>query len=845
MKRLALVFCLVFLVGCASTPTPPATDTSQPTSTPTATLQPTSVPTDTPQPTSTPTATTEPTATPTPAPTPLPTPTTYTGLWEPLPGGENLLQHASWETLGQLQEGTLEIEATDSYATVYNENDLYLNVTGNFGVVATIESAAGDTVFLTLYGALPQGEWWQKIRRLDVGLDPHNKQIVVNYWDGTDATPKLAGYFPVDGLSNQVELRVRRVYEQIIIIANGGEIARLDEVDLVPEGRVYLGANVMPNSKLIMHELGLETELGQTKNIEIVSLTANYTPADPSLRSLAQARGLAIGAAVAAGPLRGEQAYADALSHEFNILTTENAMKFEPIHPQRDLYNFGDADAIVEFAQMHDMLVHGHTLVWHQQQPSWINAGEWTRDELMEVLREHIMTVVGRYKGRVAVWDVVNEGLADSGNLRQTIWYRVIGPDYIDLAFQWAHEADPDALLIYNDYGVRDINRKSDGMYELVKGMVERGVPIHGVGFQMHLSAGSIAREKSTLENMQRFADLGLDVHITELDARIQGDPTTSNLTSQAKTYREVMQACLAADNCAAFIMWGFTDRHSWIPAWKPGFGHALIFDDLYQPKPAYNALQEALTESFSGEQETDQGTEPLVTCEDYERIIVGDYMLNNNVWNKGDRTDYTQCVFAQSNTSPTTMGWRWDWPGTGGQVQAYPEIMFGDSPWDDEPPTGPLPLPVSECDLVVTYDASLQAEGTWNLAFEMWLTSDPSPAEQNITDEVMIWVDVNGLAPGGPLNGTAELDGVEYRVYVARGHGDESGGSSATWSYIAFVTRDPMLSGTLKMKSFLDYLLEKGIIEKDRYVASLELGNEVVSGKGELVLSKYEVTLP
>ena len=236
---------------------------------------------------------------------------------------------------------------------------------------------------------------------------------------------------------------------------------------------------------------------------------------------------------------------------------------------------------------------------------------------------------------------------------------------------------------------------------------------------------------------------------------------------------------------------------------------------------------------------------EPIVACEDYERLAVGDYVLNNNVWNKGERTDYTQCVFAQGDASPAKMGWHWNWPGTGGQIQAYPEVMYGDSPWDDEPPTGALPLPVDECELVVTYDASLEASGRWNVALEMWLTSDRLPAEENITDEVMIWVDAEGLSPGSRIYDTVTIDGARYRVFYRRGHGDASGGSSARWSYIAFLSEERMLAGTLNMGRFLDYLLEKEVIDPDRYVASLELGTEVASGEGEFTLSTYEIVIP
>jgi hypothetical protein len=235
----------------------------------------------------------------------------------------------------------------------------------------------------------------------------------------------------------------------------------------------------------------------------------------------------------------------------------------------------------------------------------------------------------------------------------------------------------------------------------------------------------------------------------------------------------------------------------------------------------------------------------PFSTCEDYERIEVGEYILNNNVWNKGDRTDYTQCVFAQSDMPPTAIGWRWDWPGDAREIQAYPEVMYGDSPWDAGPPTGGLPLPVGARDLLVTYTASIKATGKWNVALEMWLTSDPSPAEQNITDEVMIWVDRGDLMPGPLVYDIVAFDGITYTVHIAPGHGDASSGSAATWNYIAFVTRKPLLSGTLNMGDFLGYLLEKQVIEPDRYIANLELGTEIESGKGEFILSTYEITLP
>jgi endo-1,4-beta-xylanase len=322
----------------------------------------------------------------------------------------------------------------------------------------------------------------------------------------------------------------------------------------------------------------------------------------PPLRDLAEQQGLLIGAAVSAGPLRGEPVYGQVLGREFNLVTTENALKFGPVHPSRDRYDFRDADAIVAFAEAHGMQVRGHTLVWHEQVPAWIEsaAGSDAFDEAEweAVLEDHIKAVVGRYRGRIQIWDVVNEAIGGGGAepLRRTLWLDGVGADYIDKAFRWAHEADPDALLFYNDYGAEDMGPKSRSVYELVAGMVERGVPIHGVGLQMHVKLGAAPDVAAVLRNMQRLGDLGLQVHVTELDVRVPAGAQAPLLERQATVYADLLGVCLQVDACTAFILWGFTDAHSWIPDFFAGEGDALIFDTGYVPKPAYHALQQVLS---------------------------------------------------------------------------------------------------------------------------------------------------------------------------------------------------------------------------------------------------------
>ena len=314
-----------------------------------------------------------------------------------------------------------------------------------------------------------------------------------------------------------------------------------------------------------------------------------------SLRSLAKARGRLIGAAVAVGPLRSEALYGQTLGREFSMLTPENAMKFGPLHPEPDHYNFRDADDIVAFAKANAMQVRAQPLVWHVELPRWLTEGSFSRDALISILRQHIRTVAGRYRGQVDSWDAVNEAVDEDGSLRDTIWLKRIGPDYLDLAFRWAHETDPDARLFYNDFGGEGLGRKSDAIYALVQGLQKRGVPIHGVGLQLHVSLDSLPPLRDVAANMNRLAALGLEVHITELDVRIKGPATEEKLAAQARIYRDLLGVCLSAQNCKAFMLWGFTDRHSWIPQFFSGSGAALIFDESYRLKPAYHALVDVL----------------------------------------------------------------------------------------------------------------------------------------------------------------------------------------------------------------------------------------------------------
>nr|WP_187414900.1 endo-1,4-beta-xylanase [Nonomuraea sp. PA05] len=322
-------------------------------------------------------------------------------------------------------------------------------------------------------------------------------------------------------------------------------------------------------------------------------MQAPAAAADTTLRTLAAARGIKIGTAVAAGPLTGEPGYQDKARYEFNSLTPENAMKWSWVEAERDAYTWADPDSVVGFAQANGQAVRGHALVWHNAVPSWVTGGAFTDAQLRDLLKKHVETMTKRYAGRVGVWDVVNEAVAEDGTLRDSFWLRRLGESYIADAFRWARAADPSAKLYINDYNAEWDNAKSDGLYTLVKGLKASGVPIDGVGFQTHATTNSGLTQLAA--TLQRFAALGLDVAVTELDVRMPLPSDETKLATQATLYERAAKACLAVARCVSLTVWGFTDAHSWVPDALPGWGAATMLDAGLQAKPAYDKVHAAL----------------------------------------------------------------------------------------------------------------------------------------------------------------------------------------------------------------------------------------------------------
>ncbi len=296
----------------------------------------------------------------------------------------------------------------------------------------------------------------------------------------------------------------------------------------------------------------------------------------------------------------------------YNIITPENSMKPQPVHPAEDRFNWTTPDAMVQWCESNHIKVWGHTLAWHNQTANWFfqgtNGEPVTREVAMERLKNHIFTEVGRYKGRVYGWDVVNEAIVDNGNgetenLRNSAWVRAIGPEYITMAFKWAHEADPNALLFYNDYNIERGAVEGKGKHAssmlLLKRLIKDGAPINGVGIQGHWHLDT------KLEDVEKaisdYESLGLKVGISELDVTASGEnsgafptqggngaPITEEaFQRQAQIYGKLFEIFMRhSKSMSRVTFWGISDRRSWRSGQKP-----LIFDGQLQPKPAYQSI--------------------------------------------------------------------------------------------------------------------------------------------------------------------------------------------------------------------------------------------------------------
>lgn len=328
-----------------------------------------------------------------------------------------------------------------------------------------------------------------------------------------------------------------------------------------------------------------------------------------SLRAAAAAHGLLVGCAVIPEKLDGEPAYASTVAEQANIVVPENAMKWKPLRPGPEQFDFRGADDVVVFALTHDQRVRGHNLCWHVDNPAWLGT-VLTRENAAHYLTQHIATVAGRYAGKIHSWDVVNEAVdVKSGRpdgLRDSIWLEMIGPGYVELAYRTARAADGHALLTYNDYGIEldtpeQIDKRGQVLM-LVRRLRARGVPIDAVGVQSHLTARDPLPGAGLLHFVRELASMGLQVFITEMDVNDRKLPegVEARDLAVAGVYREYLGMMLAEPNVNVALTWGITDRYTWLNEGKNQRADGrperpLPFDYDYQPTPAFFAERAAI----------------------------------------------------------------------------------------------------------------------------------------------------------------------------------------------------------------------------------------------------------
>ncbi|HTL39820.1 MAG TPA: endo-1,4-beta-xylanase [Methylomirabilota bacterium] len=470
----------------------------------------------------------------------------------------------------------------------------HLKFNGNIQITAVMQGVANSS--LRLYGEPPiiYDEWRKESPSINVNIN--YDMLTARIWDGSSSTPMDIRTASIPA-REKITLTLRDYNHNIFILVNGRVITKIPDHNIFVKGEIWFGLDTKVNNWLLKN---LTAQALRKSWVHIIpSPQFNLAHDNPmALRNLSQVgtHKILIGTAVPSFPLFYDDDYRNLVASQFNIITPENAMKPEFIHPQQDTYSFEEADNLVRFAQNNQILVHGHTLVYGKANPQWMTqAPAETREKIMV---DHIKAVVEHFQGQVAEWDVINEPLSDkdpdylnsNNGLRSNIWFEAMGEDYIETALRQAHTADPQAKLFINDYGLEKNDKRWDAMLSLLKRLKAQGVPIDGVGFESHVYYDSDLIDPKVLSShIQTLASLGLRARISEID--VYGDDPQL----QANQYSAVLRVCIAEPNCDSYTTWGITDRYG--STTRPDryplvTGNSLLWDEGMKPKQALEALQ-------------------------------------------------------------------------------------------------------------------------------------------------------------------------------------------------------------------------------------------------------------
>ena len=351
--------------------------------------------------------------------------------------------------------------------------------------------------------------------------------------------------------------------------------------------------------------------------------------ADETLRSLAEERGRFIGAILNSEWFGGgwgaslEPEFEQIHKVQFNAVVAENEMKFDATEPSENKFSYDKGDKMVKYAQENGMRVRGHALAWHSQVPSWVSSYSGQKEKLLAVLKNHIENVVGHWKGQIAEWDVVNEAVNDDNNhgwrSNGSVWFEGIGAEFLDSAFVWAHAADPDAELCYNDYAIEwglGNGSKAGFVLEQVKRWKENGIPITCVGTQTHIEISHETTPQNVRAFAQELAKLDIKLNITELDIGFPkgsaGQLGQSDYEKQGHLYRQFMDVFLEEPNMGEFVIWGLTDAHSWLDN-SQGKTEGLLWDKQYKAKPAFDSVMASLKAHPADKVISPYGLKPII----------------------------------------------------------------------------------------------------------------------------------------------------------------------------------------------------------------------------------------
>lgn len=518
--------------------------------------------------------------------------------WSHLQGAEPAINGINIKPVGRVL--THRDTSTAQPNPSVNVRGPHLKVTGDF-VVETKISDAQNGAQLQLYGQVPiiYDEWRQE--RGSIRLDVTNSLITVQIWDGSSPSSIDKRDFKTRVSDEQ---NVALVHEggQIVIKSEGKVLGDIPDHNIFDQGTVWFGANAnLGTAGWTLKSLTAKTiGKGQLELIPPPDVVAQHDQPD-ALRNLASAnkRNLPIGAAISIYPLFTDDQYRKIALGQFSMMTIENSLKPQFIHPQKDLYAYKDADSLVEVASKNKIQIHGHSLVMGKANPQWMqNTPEHERNQVM---KDHISNVVGHFKGKMTTWDVVNEPLSEDDidytngrmGIRKQIWSDAMGEQYIDTAFIATKQADPNAKLYLNDFGLEKDGKRWDALVALVARLQARGVPIDGVGFESHVYHEPDLIDPAVLQrHIQILASMGVSSRISEID--VLGD----DKEVQAKQYADVLSVCLSEPTCTSYTTWGISDLYgstNLSDRYPVKFGKSLLWDEDYIPKPALSSLQQTL----------------------------------------------------------------------------------------------------------------------------------------------------------------------------------------------------------------------------------------------------------